>query len=73
MTKPVTDAELSQQREEAVRVRDDGKLCIEVAFCVHCEGLTIAPQSDECACGAELYPVTKTVALGERVLPTEYG
>lgn len=68
----MTDAELAEQREEALRVQD-GKLCIQVAYCVHCEGLTIAPQSDACACGAELYPVTKTVPLGGRVLTKEYG
>jgi hypothetical protein len=55
-----------------LRVRGD-KLCIQVAYCTHCEGLTIAPQSDACACGAELYPVTKTVPLGERIQAKDFG
>ncbi len=40
---------------------------IEVAHCVHCEGITLEPQSDVCSCGAELYPVTKMVPLGVAV------
>jgi len=31
-----------------------GEWVIEVAHCVHCERLVIAPQSDECVCGAEM-------------------
>lgn len=37
---------------------------IEVAHCLHCEGIMLAPQTDVCDCGAELYPVSKKVPLG---------
>lgn len=43
------------------------KEMIEVAHCVHCGGITLAPKSDTCSCGAELYPVTKMVPLDEAI------
>lgn len=42
----------------------EGQYLIEIAHCVHCAGLVLAPQTDTCDCGAELYPVTKMVPLG---------
>lgn len=52
-----------QDRQSLIRVQD-GRLYIEVMHCVHCERLTIGPTTDECTCGAECYPVTKSVPLG---------
>ena len=51
----------------ARRVPQKSKGMIEVAHCVHCEGITLAPDTDMCSCGAELYPVTKMIPLGEAV------
>lgn len=47
---------------------DPAGLKITVAHCVHCERLVIAPDTDECVCGAELYPVSKWVKLA---VPTQ--
>ena len=47
-----------------IRIRD-GHFYIEVSHCVHCERIMLAPITDECICGAETYPVTKLVPLGE--------
>jgi hypothetical protein len=41
---------------------------INVAECIHCGSLTLNPESDECACGEELYPVSKTVPPGTRIV-----
>lgn len=39
----------------------------EIAECIHCESLTLNPESDQCGCGGELYPVVKIVPPGTRV------
>lgn len=40
---------------------------VELAECVHCGCYTLNPESDMCACGKELYPVTKVVDPGTRI------
>lgn len=41
---------------------------VTLAECVHCNSITVSPQGDHCKCGAELYPVTRKVAAGTRIL-----
>ncbi len=42
---------------------EGGKRRVEVARCIHCEKITIAPWS-RCSCGSELYPSAALVELG---------
>lgn len=52
-----------------VRERLDNRRVDHVALaeCTHCGCVTIEPRSDNCACGCELYPVSKIVAPGTRI------
>ena len=43
------------------------KVRVEVAECVHCGSVTLAPESDMCACGKELYPVSHLFPARTRV------
>ena len=43
---------------------------LSAAHCVHCGRIYIQSDkkgSEDCACGAELYPVTKDIVLGEEL------
>lgn len=48
-----------------------GHWSIQVAHCVSCGRIVIAPQEDTCDCGAEMHPVSKWVQLGKGYLHTE--
>lgn len=59
--------------KRAVRQDADGTWRIDVAHCIHCGRICLAPEpeSDLCSCGAEFYPVIKMVPLGVPVFPSE--
>lgn len=59
-----SDEAAEQHAKEAVRLNKKGEWVVTVAHCVHCSRLCIAPLSDLCSCGAEMYPITKSVPLG---------
>lgn len=40
---------------------------IAISECIHCDCLTLNAKSDTCACGNELYPVSKNVPAGTRI------
>lgn len=47
----------------------------DVAHCVHCGRIFIfnnESNTDECICGAELYPVRRKLSLGELKLSDNY-
>jgi hypothetical protein len=46
---------------------------IRVARCNHCDGLTLNPQDNLCACGNELYPVTRLMLPGLTYYPGHSG
>lgn len=58
-----SDVRLRIVAARRIKAEPEGK--IEVAHCVHCKCIMLAPQTDMCDCGAELYPVTKMVPLGQ--------
>jgi hypothetical protein len=43
------------------------KVRVEVAECTHCGSVTLAPESDMCACGQEMYPVSHLFPAGTRI------
>lgn len=47
--------------------REDGRAAIEVANCLLCHQITIAPDANRCDCGGEFDPLFRLVALGEAV------
>lgn len=59
---------MARNPDDVVKLRD-GRLFIEVAHCVHCGSVVLAPEGDGCPCGAELYPVTRLVEVGAAVSP----
>lgn len=59
--------------EKSFLVVRDGYLHIEVAQCVHCEGVTLAPNEETCDCGEELHPVVKIIPLGVRTHSLRIG
>ena len=62
-------AGLMEDRDALIVARSQApdRMKVEIAECIHCESLTLNPESDRCACGGELYPVVKIVPPGTRV------
>jgi hypothetical protein len=46
---------------------------VRIARCTHCDGLTINPQDGTCACGNELYPVSRLILPGLTYYPGRSG
>lgn len=58
MRTSITKSDLRRRGEERA-------LFVSVAHCLECGRVTLAPNSDRCGCGNELYPVSKWVPVGE--------
>jgi hypothetical protein len=41
---------------------------VELSECMHCGGFTLNAPSDECRCGGELYPISRTIQPGTRIM-----
>lgn len=46
---------------------------VSISRCIHCGGITLNAQDDVCACGNELYPVTRIMLPGTTYYPGSSG